>query len=279
MKTKRLVPVLVALIAATSLPAQIFVSLNKGIHYTQTGVSTVTPNNPTPYNFNADVSGTGVTASFPAGPIQATAPNMIGYTMTYDPSWGGWQYESTPAPDLGTFNMTYPNGTWALAAGGNTWNLSLTGDLYPNFPVATFSAGTWTGGQLYLSAAEAAAGFTITTNTFTDNFSAGMSYVGMNLGSLESNNYPALTANSVTLVVPGGALAPGSHELSIDFNRLTALDNTVSGYVAVIGYNANTNLMIQVEAIPEPATWAAMLAGGLNLLGFMAWRRRRQPRA
>lgn len=279
MKTKRLVPVLVALIAATSLPAQVFVGLNKGIHYTQTGVSTVTPNNPTPYNLNTDVSGDGVTASFPAGPIQATAPNMIVYTMTYDSAWGGWEYESTPVPDLSTFNLTFPNGTWALAAGGNTWNLSLSGDLYPNFPVATFSAGTWSGGQLYLSASEAAEGFTITTNTFTDNFSAGLSYVGMSLGSLESSNYPALTANSVTLVVPGGSLAPGSHELSIDFNRLTALDNTVSGYVAVIGYNANTNLTIQVEAIPEPATWAAMLAGGLNLLGFMAWRRRRQPRA
>ncbi len=278
MKTKQLLVVLVALIAAASLPAQIFVGLNKGIHYTQTGAGTVTANNPTPYNVTADVSGTGVTASIPVGPIRATAPNMIVYSMSYDPGWGGWSYESTPAPDLGTFNMTYPNGTWTLEAGGNSWNLSLTGDLYPNNPVASFSSGTWSGGQLYLSAAEAAAGFTVTTNTFSTNYSAGYSYIGINVGSYSAENFPGLTAQSVTLTVPGGALSPGSHTLSIDFNRLTAMDTSVSGYTAVIGYNANTNLTIQVEAIPEPATWAAILTGGLNLLLVMAWRRRRPVR-
>jgi hypothetical protein len=76
------------------------------------------------------------------------------------------------------------------------------------------------------------------------------------------------------LNVPGGALGAGAHYLSMDFNRLLAQDNSVGGYVALIGYNANTNLTIQVEAIPEPSTYAAIY-GALALAGVMLLRHRR----
>ncbi len=274
MKTKQLLPVLVVMILAASLPAQIYVSVNKGIHYTQTDVGTVSPNNPTPYSVNADISGPGLSTLVPVGPNRVTPSTAVPYGLTYDPDRSGWNYNSG-AMTLSSLDSTYPNGNWTLEAGGNTWGpLSLIGDLYPNAPEATFSAGTWTSGVLYLTAAEAAAGFTVTTNNFTANFSSGSSYVGLFLDNLSAENFPTFTAPSVMLNVPGGALGAGTHYLSMDFNRLTAMDNSVSGYVAVVGYNANTNLTIQVEAIPEPSTYAAIV-GVITLAGVMIHRRRK----
>jgi hypothetical protein len=273
MKSRQLLPVLAAMFMATSLPAQIYVSVNKGIHYTQTGASTVNPNNPTPYSVNADISGSGLSALIPTGPNQVTPSTSVPYSLAYDSGREGWNYGSG-AMSLASLQSTYPNGGWTLEAGGNTWNLSLTGDLYPNAPVATFSAGTWSGSILYLTAAEAAAGFTVTTSAFTTNYSAGNSYVGLFLENLSAENFPTFTAPSVMLNVPGGALGAGAHYLSMDFNRLLAQDNSVGGYVALIGYNANTNLTIQVEAIPEPSTYAAIY-GALALAGVMLLRHRR----
>jgi hypothetical protein len=265
------------MLMAASLPAQIYVSVNKGVHYVQTDASTVNTSGSTPFSVNADISGSGVTASVPTGPNQVTAPTTTTYALAYSPSMNGWNYQSS-AMNQTTMDTLYPNGTWTLEAGGNSWSVSINGDLYPNAPVATFSAGTWTGGLLYLTAAEAAAGFTVTTNTFTTNFSSGNSFVGLSVGSADANNMPTFTASSVTLNVPGGALTAGTHTLSMDFNRLTTIDSSVGGYYGVIGYNANTNVTIQVQAIPEPSTYAT-IAGALSLLGVMAWRRRRQVRA
>lgn len=274
MKTKQSLLVLVAMIMAAPLPAQIYVSVNKGTHYTQTDVGTVSLNNPTPYSVNADISGPGLSTLIPSGPNQVTPSTAVTYGLTYDPGRSGWNYNSG-AMTLSSLDSTYPNGNWTLEAGGNTWGpLSLTGDLYPNAPIATFSAGTWTGGVLYLTAAEAAAGFTVTTNTFTTNYSSGYSFAGVFLDNLSADNAPTFTASSVMLNVPGGALGAGTHYLSMDFNRLTAVDNAVSGYVAVVGYNANTNLTIQVEAIPEPSTYAAII-GVLALAGVVIRRRRK----
>lgn len=273
MKTKIML-VAAVLAAAGSLPAQIYVTVNKGIHYTQTNTGTVTANDPTPYSVNADISGSGLSTSIPTGPNQVT-PSIGGpYGLAYDSGRDGWNYNSG-GMGLSLLDSTYPNGSWTLESGGNTWNLSLTGDLYPNAPIATFSAGTWSGGILNLSAAEAAAGFTITTNVFSTNFLSGNSYIGMFLENLSAENFPTFTASSVTLNVAGGALSAGTHNLSMDFQRMMGTDSSVSGYVAMVGYNANTNLTIQVEAIPEPSTYAAIF-GGVALLGVMWHRRRRR---
>lgn len=274
MKSRHLLPVLAAMFLAASLPAQIYVSVNKGIHYTQTDASTVNPSGPTPYSVNADISGSGLTASIPTGPNQVTPSTAVPYGLTYDAGRQGWNYQQGNMSQT-TLDTIYPNGSWALEAGGNTWNLSLTGDLYPNAPVATFSAGTWSGGILYLTPAEATAGFTVTTSAFTTNYSAGNSYVGLFLENLSAENFPTFTAPSVTLNVSGGVLGAGMHNLSMDFQSIVAQNNSVGGYVALVGYNANTNLAIQVEAIPEPSTYAAIF-GALALAGVMIHRRRRK---
>jgi hypothetical protein len=273
MKTKLLGPVLMSMMLATSLPAQIYVSVNKGSHYTQTGASTVTPNNPTPYSVNADISGSGLSTLIPTGPNQVT-PSVGGpYGLTYDSGKQGWNYDGG-GMSLSTLDSTYPTGNWTLQSGGNTWILNLSGDLYPNAPIATFSAGTWSGGILNLTAAEAAAGFTVTTNVFSTNYLSGSGYVGLFLENLSAENFPTFTTSSVTLNVAGGALGAGTHNLSMDFQRIIAMDSLVSGYVALVGYNANTNLTIQVEAIPEPSTYAAIF-GVLALLGVLMRRRGR----
>ncbi len=204
---------------------------------------------------------------------QQAAPSSGPYGLTYYLSKDGWNYDSG-AMSQPTFDITYSSGIWTLEAGGNIWNLSLTGDLYPNAPIASFSAGTWSGGVLNLTSAEAAAGFSVTTNVFSTNFLSGSGFVGVNLGNLSAENFPTFTTPSVTLNVAGGALGAGTHYLSMDFQRIIAMDSLVSGYVALVGYNANTNLTIQVEAIPEPSSYAAIF-GVLALLGVLIRRRGR----
>jgi hypothetical protein len=271
-KTHSLPPLLAALALAVPLPAQTYVVVNKGIHYVQTDSTTVSPEGATPYSVVADISGSGLSASVPTGPNRFTPPTATAYPLAYSAERSGWNYES---PDLApaTLDSLYPNGTWALEAGGNTWNLALTGNLYPNAPVATFSAGTWTGGRLLLSAAEAAAGFSVTTSAFTTNYSAGNSFVGLSIGSIGTDNAPTFTTSALTLNVAGGALAPGTHRLGIDFNRLMVMDDSVAGYIAIVGYNTNTNVTIEVQGIPEPSAFAAV-AGALGLVGAALRRRR-----
>ncbi len=176
-----------------------FINLEKMTEYRQTGAGTVALKtfvpNPTmgqpplssPYRFMVTVEGTGISGitqplfkGTPAGSYDS-AGNGVGtdgvnhgqlfYNGSED-EWGRvFYFGAKSLPSGGPPSMTgaggldglFPNGTFQLSFdGGTTYkDLSLGAtDLYTAAPVATVSAGTWSGGVLTMGVGQA---FDVTT--------------------------------------------------------------------------------------------------------------------
>lgn len=277
MKTRTLVVVLVSAILPCGLVAQAvdFVGVVKIREYNQTGAATtVEPSNP--WSFEGFIDGTGLTGSFPSGPNTLTPSGGSAGNFIYDSGDSNWVYSGNSSfSSQAALDTAFANGTYNLTVGGISFSLGLTGDLYPNMPLATVSAGTWTGGLLQLTAAQALAGFSITSNTFTSWQTGGMSRVGI-WGDGPSYSQDANTdaAAFLTMNVAGGALTVGNtYSFTVEFIRLTEMSTALgTNALGVAGYVTNTTFSVQV--IPEPSTYAVIF-GALALAGVMIHRRRR----
>jgi hypothetical protein len=70
------------------------------------------------------------------------------------------------------------------------------------------------------------------------------------------------------------SLAAGSHEFAFNFSR----GETLFGRNPYIGIDGVSLIQQQVNAVPEPSTWAMMLLGFAGV-GFIAYRRKSKPAA
>ena len=264
-----------------------------------------------PYQFRVHVEGTDLgalatpTFAAPAGSSYLNGTDPILGQMVYNASgdeWGrtfyyGSKYSATGGPPGGAgpggIDGLFNNGAYTLTVDSTAVNLNLgaaaNADIYPNVPVATLSAGTWAGGgvnTLYLNTDQA---LTISTSTFTDFYTNGyLSHIGLficNNGSdfveLESFSdntlFPGeLTTDSLSTTLNAFSLTGGqSYLVEIEFNVVVDTSDELSGVLGVALFTSRTQFYIQaVSAVPEPATYAAIL-GAVALVGVMVTRRRR----
>lgn len=268
----------VAAARATPVPTVSFVLVGKEHHYTQTNTSTLVENATGTWVFTTQVEGSNLSGY----PATFTSPGGTGSTgvMTYVSGDNQWKttasFDGAGAPGQALLDGAYNNGTYHITVDGATIAPVLDGNLYPNTPLATVSAGTWSGNVLLINPGQA---LTITTNAF-----AGWSndHVGIEVnGSAYSNNIETFTADTLELTIPAGVFVTGqTYTVDLNFDKITnglqAITGTSSsvlngGSLAEL-YTATTQFTIQV--IPEPSTFA-MIFGGVALAGAV-WQRRRR---
>jgi hypothetical protein len=284
MKTMRvLLALLSAMTAAIIASAQTvsFVLVGKEHSFTQTNTGTVVENASNNWTFTTHIEGTGLTLTVPSPAPSFSAPaGSTGTTgaMTFEPSDNQWRskYSFTGAGSAGQalLDAAYNNGTYNITAFGATISPSLTGDSYTNTPMATLSAGTWSGGILYLNPGQA---LTITTNTF-----AGYSgdHIGININAPSYNQSPeTFVASSLSATILSGDVISGrtftvdmAFDKIIGFTTITGTSTPLDGGTLASIYTVSTSFTVQV--IPEPATMAELF-GVVALAGAIFQRRRR----
>jgi hypothetical protein len=269
MKTTRVALLLVSLALTANLSSQTLtgfgVTKTNGVTQTANGTSTLSGTAISAYVFGSGLSGT-YTFTPPAGGT-VTTPQ----TLTGDSS--GVKFDANYA-DVTALNNAYANGIYSMAlAGSGSWTASqsLTGNAYPNAPLVT---GTWSGGLLQVDPTQ---NYTLTFATFGGFLVNGTHGDSISL-SIEDSGFSQVHSDFSNVSVTTFLIAANTLTAGQVYNVSLRFNNNYIDYAAVGGANGNvsytTENSFQIQAIPEPATYAEIL-GVVALAGVMFHRRRR----
>jgi hypothetical protein len=135
------------------------------------------------------------------------------------------------------------------------------------------TGGTWSNGKLMIDPTQ---NYTLTFTGFSG-FAAG-DQIRLSIDGPGSDGHDVGSTTAVTsFFIPAGSivLAPGNTtgaELNF-INGITTDTTSIASATGMTGYV--TILSFQIQAVPEPSTYAAIF-GGLALAGAAVYRRRRQ---
>lgn len=261
------------LLAVTGVSAQTItkIVIDKQANYTQTDASTTALNATNPYEFEAWVYGSNLTATSPVSSVSFSGP--ASGVDSFNAGSGKWDYKQFFS-DLAGLDAAFANGVYTMAVGATNVPLNLGGN-FTNTPQATVSAGAWTGGVLQLDVSQA---LTITTNAISGWANDGTFHLGMNINGFGYNptdTPDTFTASSAAYTIPAFSLTAGdTYTVGIKFAKLSGSSSAYAGATSSAGYNTQTSFTIL--AVPEPAALEQLLCGATVLAGAFAIRRRRR---
>ena len=143
------------------------VNITKSVVYVQTNASTTIlnprppgPDYGGPFGFAADVVGEALSSISPPGLVLAAgsgfnSPAEFNGYLAYNSDSEQWAFGNVHADNYAATSQAeidslFANGLYRLTVMGKTLNLNLTGNAFPNTPVATLSGGAWSNGRYVL---------------------------------------------------------------------------------------------------------------------------------
>jgi len=272
MKTTRFVLLLVSLAAFANLSGQTItgfgVTKTNGVTQTVNGSSTLSGTAISAYVFGTGLSGT-YTFTPPAGGTVTTPQTLSGdsSSVAFDTGYA----------DVTALNNAFANGIYSMALPNSltptswTFTQSLTGDAYPNAPLVT---GTWSGGMLQVDPTQ---NYTLTFATFGGFLVNGTHGDSISL-SIEDSGFSQVHTDFSNVLVTTFLISANTLTAGQTYNVSLRFNNNYIDYGAIGSANGNvsytTENSFQIQAIPEPSTYAAIF-GALALVGVVIHRRRR----
>lgn len=297
MKTKIML-VIAALGAAGSGLAQSieFVVVDRQVNFVQTVAGSAGLDGATPYEFLIDVNGTSLTAPPFTFTLKKPGDAVTVYTSIERSTGTEWEapgFGLRAFSSMANLQSTFPDGAYTIQTNlGNTSALSIpnligsTNDGFANTPfiIATQNSNpvTWSGGKMLIDPTQE---LTLTSTVFADNYVMATGRIGLwldyGMTGQEVTNETApgsfiFNAASVQMQILANTLSPGTYNGVLEFNNIVGaglvdLSATYgAGAKGVSVYTAYTSF--QIQAVPEPSTYAAIF-GALALLGVLLRRR------
>lgn len=297
MKSTRVLLALITVMAAaaiTSAQTIDIVVLDRSVNYVQTVAGSSTLENATPYRADVFINGTNLNL------LSSFSFMKPGDGVTvYSGQQNGSEWEAPTSGNafstMALLNTAFGAGAYTISVSGYadssltmTDLVGTTNDGLPNLPfvIATQNSNpvTWSGGKMLVDPTQA---LTITTTTFSTNYTNGQGRIGVgvfgDIPDQEATNETTpnsftFSGSSVQLVIDANTFTPGqNYSGDMEFNNiigsLVDLSTPYGGSAkGIVLYSAFTSF--QIQAIPEPSTYAAIF-GGLALAGVVIRRRRR----
>lgn len=232
---------------------------------------------PTGASFDARVEGIGITATFPSNNITLTKP--AGSTVPLMLDEDHWDAE-TDFASFTALQTAFPNGIYKINIGSDSIPIDLSATNYPNQPLVTSSVGTWVNGKLQITASQAAAGFTLTSNSTTGDGFVDLSVIDIATDSdiiyAVANTNPSDPANTLFVsatIAPNQITVGKSYEVDVEFDEVTDSANLFNqswgappnGVANAFGLlSTTTTFTLEVVADPAGTPYTTWQAGFFN---------------
>ncbi|MBC7980764.1 MAG: hypothetical protein H7Y36_09405 [Armatimonadetes bacterium] len=228
-------------------------------------------------DFEVFVEGQGLTPTFPSASMQISKPNGSLVPLNFDED--SWELDNEFVSEASMLAV-YPNGNYQIRIGTDSVPLTIGSAPYPVQPIITSSAGTWQAGKLQITAAQAAAGFTLTTNSSNGNGTLDLEINNSedDIDIIDDEVAGSVGGQVLQTTIPGGILELGeSYSVEVEFDEVTDTENASSFPWAAPSPSITTAFAIlssttklTIEVIPNPPTdpylaWAAGFFNSLQL--------------
>ena len=245
--------------------------LTKTRHHDQTAAGTVSLNE---YSLFAFIQGTALSGSFPSSSNRFQPSGGGTSPLSYDAGSSAWERQDY-FPTLSALDAAFPNGAYSFLVGSSPEvPLNFPANNYPTVPVVTTSAGTWNGGKLLITPAQAAAGFSLTSNV-----SNGDGFLTMEVFSnTEDILHEEISINTgapLIGTVPPGSLDVGAvYEVTTEFDEVVSSPSLSGQSWAAPGASGfalfSSNTFFEMQVLTETEAWRLQNFGSIANTGNAA---------
>lgn len=216
--------------------------------YTQTTSTATTAGD---FTFSAFIEGDSLDDTSPSDSNRVTAPSGATTALVFDED--RWDLERVFTSQT-ALTTSFANGNYTFRVGTDAIPLSLSGAItFPNIPLITASAGTWSGGRLKLTPGEAETALTLSSNDSTGNGFLTLEVYSETEDVLSETVTNEEPPSSITAEIPGGTLIPGmvytveaEFDQVVDSESLEAFDWADPAAFGYALFSTRTSFEIQI---------------------------------